>query len=47
MERLHAPVHHFGYARDVGDADDGQPRRLQRARGAAGGDELPSRAGER
>jgi hypothetical protein len=40
VQRLHAPVHDFRKAGDVGDVGDGKPRVAQRFGGAAGRDEL-------
>ena len=40
VQRLHAAVHHFGKARQVGHVAHGQPRLPQRLRGAAGGQKL-------
>ena len=43
VQRLHAPVHHFGKARQVGDILHRERRRLDRLRGAAGRDKLDAR----
>ena len=42
VQRLHTSVEHLGKLRDVGDVAHGDLRLAQRARRAAGGDELPA-----
>ncbi len=46
VQRLDAPVHHLGEAREVVDRADGQPRLGERLRGAAGRDELDPQVGQ-
>jgi len=46
MQRLHAPVHHFGKARHVRHVLDGQACLAQRLGAAAGGQKLHPATGE-
>jgi hypothetical protein len=46
MQRLDAPVHDLGEAREVIDGPDGDTRALELLRGAARGDELDAQLGE-
>ena len=46
MQRLHAPVEHLRKARHVADVEHREAGVAQRARGPAGGDELPPERGQ-
>ena len=46
VQRLDAAVHHLRKAGERGNADDVEPRRRQRARGAAGRDDFEAPGGE-